>query len=156
MSGKIASSRRRFSVERSIEIDACLERVFDRWSRYEEFPHFMECVRHTKQIDERRVLWDVDITGRQLVWEARIVETVPDELIRWESVWGASNRGEIHFEPLSDCRTRLTVVIEYRPRGVLEQLAARARLVDLQVRRDLARFRRVVERLRPDREPEAS
>lgn len=138
--------RTRFRVERSIEVDAAIGRVFSRWSRYEDFPRFMESVRRTKRIDDRRMLWDVDILGRQFVWEALVVENNPEKSICWNSTWGVSNRGEVRFESLSDDRTRITIEIEYRPRGFLECLGARSGLVDLHVSRDLAHFRSVIEK----------
>lgn len=123
-----------------------MEQVFARWSRCEDFPGLMESVRRTKRIDERRSLWDVDILGRQVVWEAQLVESVPQERIRWASSWGAPHAGEVRFEALAEGGTRVSVAIEYRPRGLVEQLGARLGVVDLHVQRDLALFRRSVER----------
>ncbi len=136
-----------FTLRESIEIDEEVETVFGHWNRFEDFPRFMESVRRTKCIGENRVLWDVDIAGRQIVWEARIVESVPEKLVRWESSWGAPNSGEARFDALSDGRTRLTVSIEFRPHRVLEHLGARFGLPDLHVRRDLERFAHFVERV---------
>jgi uncharacterized membrane protein len=138
----------RFTLSESIEIDASVESVFADWNRIEDFPRFMESVRRTKRIDERRVLWDVDIAGHQVVWEARIIECVPEKLVRWESSWGAPNSGEVRFEDLAADRTRLTASIEFLPQRGLEHLGARLALVDLHVRRDLERFRRFAEHAR--------
>jgi uncharacterized membrane protein len=135
----------RFSVREAIEIHDDVERVFAHWNRYEDFPRFMESVRRTKCIDEQRVLWDIDIAGHQVVWEARILESNPEQRVRWQSAWGAANSGEVRFEALPEGRTRLTVEIEYRPRGSLEKLGAHLGLADIHVRRDLGRFRRFVE-----------
>ena len=43
-----------FEVERSIEIGAAPEVVFDVWSRYENFPHFMSRVREVKDLGNGR------------------------------------------------------------------------------------------------------
>jgi uncharacterized membrane protein len=133
-------------LEASIRIAAPVGEVFARWSRVEDFPRVMESVRRTKRIDERCVLWDADILGRQVVWEARILESVPGKRIRWTSRSGAYNAGEVRFEPLAEDRTLLCVEIEYRPRGLIERLGASLGLVDFHVRRDLELFRRFVER----------
>jgi len=146
MISEMVDSRRRFYTERSVEIDAAIGLVFARWSQYEDFPQFMASVRHAKRIDERKILWDVDILGRQIVWEARIIEHDPQKRIRWTSCWGSLNRGEVRFESLPGDRTCVTVEIEYQPRGLLEQLGARSGLIDLHVDRELARFRRIVEK----------
>lgn len=138
--------RQHFRASRAIEIGAPVERVYRHWTRYEDFPHLMASVRRAKRIDERCVLWDVDIAGHQLVWEARIVEDVPRERIRWESRRGPDHRGEVRFEALSTERTRLAVTIEYTTRSWLEWLGARLALVEIELARDLARFRRHLER----------
>ena len=134
-----------FRIDASTEVDAPVAEVFARWSRFDELPRCMESVRRTKRIGERCVLWDVDILGRQLVWEARIVESLPEKRIRWTSRWGARHVGAVSFEPLSDARTRIRVEIEYQPRGLIERLGAWLGVVDLHVRRDLDLFRRSLE-----------
>jgi len=145
MRWKRLNARGCFTLSESIEIDADVARVFATWNRYETFPSFMESVRRTRRIDAQRVLWDVDVVGHQVVWEAHIVELVPEELVRWESSWGAPNAGEVRFESPADGVTALTVDIEYHPQGWRESLGARIGLVDLHVRRDLARFREFLE-----------
>lgn len=135
-----------FHAIASTEIDAPTDAVFDRWTRYEELPRLTRSVRRVKCIDASQILWDAEIAGRQVVWEARVVEHVPPKLVRWESRWGAANRGEVRFEVLSDGGTRLEVEIEFRPRSLLERLGARLGLLDLPLRRDLERFRYAVER----------
>lgn len=140
----------RFELCESIVIDREVASVFAHWNRFEEFPRFMGSVRRTKRIDGQCVLWDIDIAGHQVVWEARIVELVPEKLMRWESRWGAANAGEVHFEALEGPRTRVTVRIEFEPRRALARLGARFGLVDRHVRRDLDHFRRFVESVGPD------
>jgi uncharacterized membrane protein len=135
-----------FRSVQSIEIDAPVEAVFARWTRYEELPRFIRSVRRVKCIDASQILWDAEIGGRQVVWEARVLESVPQKLVRWESRWGAANRGEVRFEVLPGGRTRLEVEVEIRPQGLLERLGARLGLLDLHLKRDLERFAYAVER----------
>ena len=141
----IERQARRTRYSTSIDIDAPVAVVFACWDRVEDFPRVMENVRRTKRIDEHTVLWDVDMLGRQLVWEARVLEREPDKRIRWTSRWGAPNSGEVRFEPLPGERTRLSLDLSYQPRGVLERLGARMGVLDHHVHRDLLMFRRYVE-----------
>lgn len=143
-----------FSLSESIEIGDSLDSVFAHWNSYEDFPAFMDSVRRTKRIHAARVLWDIDIAGHQIVWDAHIVEFVPDKLVRWESSWGAANSGEARFEAIDEGRTRVHVRIEFEPQGLLEHLGARLGLADLCVRRDLERFRDFLES-RPRDQPES-
>jgi len=146
MFSNLAKPPERFHSVQSIEIAAPVDAVFLRWTRYEELPQLTHSVRRVKCIDARQILWDAEIGGRQVVWEARVVECVPQKLVRWESRWGAPNRGEARFEVLVDGRTRFEVEIEFRPRSPLERLGARLGLMDRHLRRDLERFRYAVER----------
>jgi uncharacterized membrane protein len=129
----------------SIEIDAAVPEVFGAWSRFEELPRWTAGLRHAKRIDARHILWDAEIFGHQVVWEAEIVELVPDKRIRWASCRGAPNAGEVTFEELPGGRTRVSVDVRYRPQGFLERTGARLGLLTLRIRRDLDRLRRVVE-----------
>ena len=145
MRWRIRDSIRRRSLRETVEIAADTALVFAHWTRYERFPEFMQSVQRTKRISDRRVLWDVVIAGRQLVWEAHVEAVVPDTLIRWESRWGTRMAGEVRFEPLGPGRTRLVVEIEYAPDGLIERIGARLGWVDDCVRRELAAFRDHVE-----------
>lgn len=136
-----------FHLVETLVIDADVGRVFAQWRHFEALPRIMENVRRSRCITPDRVLWDVDINGHQVVWEAHIIACVPEKLIRWESTWGAPNWGEVRFEALPGPRTRLGVEIEYQPQGLLEHIGARLGLADLHVRRDMDRFRRHVESL---------
>jgi len=149
---KPPKGRRRVAC--SIEIDAPVGPVFARWADFEQLPRLMDGVRRTQRIGEHRVLWDADISGRQVVWEAEIVESVPEKRIRWQSVWGAAHAGEVAFDPLPGNRTLVTVDITYRPNGLVERLGARLGFVKARIQGDLARFRRGVEISVPDRRKE--
>jgi uncharacterized membrane protein len=138
--------RGRHEIREEVEIEAPLAEVFECWNRYEELAGRTEAVRRASRIGGGRVLWDVDVLGRQLVWEARVVAWEPPKLVRWESTWGVVHSGEARFEPRDGGGTRLQIHISYRPRGLLERLGARLGVVDTQVRRDLNLFRRSVER----------
>lgn len=135
----------RLSLSEAVEIRTPRDRAWAQWCRYEQLPGRMHSVRRVKRIDGRRLLWDVDVAGRQLVWEARILEEAPGKRVRWESSWGPSHAGEVRFEAISPERTRLRVEIEFQPEGPLQWIGARCGLVALCVRRDLEAFRREVE-----------
>lgn len=129
----------------SIESGARVESVFALWSHCEDFPHFPESVRRTKYVGEQRVPWESDIKARQVAWEARIVEAVARDLVRWESSWGARSSGTVRFERLPSDRTRLVVEVECEPRGFVEDLGSRCGAVDHCVQIDLDRIRRFAE-----------
>jgi uncharacterized membrane protein len=133
-------------VERKVEIDVAVDLVYAQWCRWEEMPYIMDGVRRTKVVDAAHVLFDAEVAGRQVVWEAEIVERVPEKLIRWESRWGASNAGEVRFSAPSERRTQLSVMIEFEPRSWLGRVGAWLGLVGLQLQHDLSCFGAFVER----------
>lgn len=142
--GRSSAEARRIHCSTEVEVD--VERVFSAWSRFEELPRMLRGVRRTKRIGERHVLWDADICGRQVVWEAEVVEIEPDRRICWRSRWGAPNAGEVRFDELPEGGTRVSIDLACWPRGWIERLGAQLGLVTLRVQCDLARFRRFVER----------
>jgi uncharacterized membrane protein len=94
---------------RSIDVNAPLRAVYDQWTRFEEFPLFLEGVEEVRLEAEKFLLWKVKIAGKIKDWEAEITNQVPDQAISWESVDGSSNSGTITFEELDPQWTRVTV-----------------------------------------------
>jgi uncharacterized membrane protein len=140
------TTRKPHHVRRSVEIAAPCARVYDLWTRFEDFPRWTDAVRRTKRIDAHHVLWDAEVAGRQLVWEAEILEAVPGRCLRWRSVWGAKHAGEIRFVELDAARTRVTVALDLWPKGWLERLGARLGVVAACLEHDLERLAGSIER----------
>jgi|SRR5580698_5909752 hypothetical protein len=57
---------------RSIDVKAPLQAVYDQWTRFEEFPLFMEGVEEVRLESEKFLLWKVKMAGRIKNWEAEI------------------------------------------------------------------------------------
>jgi hypothetical protein len=130
----------------SLEVKAPLRAVYHQWTQFEEFPRFMEGVVEIERHDANRLLWKVNIGGKDKEWEAEILEQIPDTRIVWESVDGTQNRGIIAFEPLDFDRTLITLTIEYEPEGLLERAGDALGIPSSQVEGDLNRFRDFIER----------
>ena len=105
----------------SIEVNARLRAVYNQWTQFEEFPHFMEGVEEVRQEGEKRLFWKAKIAGRVKEWEAEITNQVPDQRIAWESIDGSTNSGTITFEEISADWTRINATIGYEPEGLLEK-----------------------------------
>jgi hypothetical protein len=134
------------STTHSLEVNAPVGAVYDQWTQFEEFPRFMEGVVEIQRHDARRLLWKVNIGGKDKEWEAEILEQVPDTRIVWESVDGTQNRGVIAFEPLELDRTLITLTMEYEPEGFLERAGDALGIPSGQVEGNLKRFRDFIER----------
>jgi uncharacterized membrane protein len=133
------------SVEESIRIERPVKVVYDQWTQFEDFPHFMEGVKEVRQIDDSHLHWEVEMGGFIKTWEAEITEQVPDQFITWESTEGPRSTGKVTFEALDDDATMVTLHMSYAPEGVVENLGSLLGLVSLRIARDLQCFKDFVE-----------
>src|SRR5438552_1818592 len=110
------------SVEKSIEVDAPVSKVYNQWTQFEEFPRFMEGVAEVRQLDDKRLHWVAEISGKRKEWNAEIFEQIPDQRIAWRSTTGAKNSGMVNFYPLGEERTRVTLKLNYDPQGAMDSV----------------------------------
>ena len=133
------------STTHAIEVNAPLRAVYNQWTLFEEFPSFMEGVNEVRQDGPSRLLWRVNIGGRDKEWEAEITEQIPDAKIAWQSIDGTPNSGEVNFESLNPQTTRITLTIQYEPEGILEKAGDVLGIPSGRVESDLKRFRDFIE-----------
>src|SRR5438093_11376689 len=69
------------SIEKTIEVDAPVKKVYNQWTQFEEFPRFMEGVEEVKQLDDKHLHWVAEIAGKKKEWDAEIMQQIPDERI---------------------------------------------------------------------------
>jgi len=117
----LGAGRRAVDVQKTIDIDAPLEQVFNLWREYENFPRFMS---HVLEVRSTRVQdqwhWVVEgPAGTPLEFDTTVTEFVPYETIAWKTVGDAAVRhaGSVHFELNSDGSTRVHVRMSYNPPG---------------------------------------
>ncbi len=110
-------------VEKTIEIHRPLRMVYDQWTQFEEFPRFMEGVEEVRQIDDRTLRWRARIGGKTEEWTSEIVQQEPDESIAWRHTQGAVNSGVVVFAPIDAERCRVTLALDYDPKGFVEKAA---------------------------------
>jgi uncharacterized membrane protein len=134
------------STAHAIDVNAPLRAVYNQWTRFEEFPRFMESVVEVRQLSPNTLLWKVSIGGKEKEWEAEIVEQVPDSRIVWESVDGIQSSGMVTFESLDLEHTRITLALEYEPEGFVEKAGDAIGIPSGQVERDLQRFKDFIEK----------
>ena len=133
------------SISKDIELDVPVTTAYNQWTQFESFPEFMEGVKEVRQLDAKRLAWHAEIGGKDESWEAEIVDQVPDRRIAWRSITGAPNAGSVDFEPLDEGRCRLTLMMDYQPQGLTENVGSALGFDDRQVEGDLKRFKEFVE-----------
>lgn len=132
-------------IEKSIDVNVPVRTAYDQWTQFEEFPDFMEGVESVHQLDDRRLHWCAEISGKMVEWDAQIAEQIPDTRIAWRSTSGAPNAGVVSFYRLSDDRCRVTLQIDYEPHGFLETVGDWLGVMSRRVEGDLERFKKFIE-----------
>lgn len=132
------------TVQTTTEIARPVSEVYDRWTRFEDFPRFMEGVEEVRQLDENHLEWHVSIAGVDREFRTEIVEQEPDHRVAWRTEDGEDHTGAVTFEP-SDAGTRVSVVMSYRPENWVEKVADATNIIERRVHGDLMRFKDLAE-----------
>lgn len=139
-----------FSVDRTMRIDAPVERVFAFWRDSENLARWMSHVREVRNLGGDRFHWTVDgPAGIPVEWTSELTAVRDDRELAWRSVEGSTveNRGRVRFEPDGD-GTRVHIELSYAPPGgVVGQAVATAFGVDpaSDMDDDLPKLRRLIE-----------
>lgn len=72
-------------VEKSIDIQAPVQAVYERWTRFHEYSTFLDDVIEVRRIGPGLLRWRARIGGRMREWQAEIVENVPRRRLAWVS-----------------------------------------------------------------------
>lgn len=133
-------------TEQSVEVHAPLREVYNQWTQFEQFPAFMEGVEQVTQLDNKHLHWKAKVAGKVQEWDADITEQLPDERIAWRSTSGDMNAGVVTFHYIAEDTTRIMLQLEYEPQGALETAGSALGFLDRQVKGDLERFKKLIER----------
>ena len=107
-------------VERSVTIEAPVERVYEFWNDIENFPRFMSHVREVRKLGPDRSRWVVaGPAGAPVEWEAVVTQRAANDSISWRTVEGSlvDHRGTVRFRPQGPNATLVDVRLSYRPTG---------------------------------------
>lgn len=137
-------------VEQMIVVNRPASEVYKAWRNFANLPNFMSHLESVQEIDARRSFWKArGLAGKQVSWEAEIINEKPDEMIAWRSLEGADvdNAGTVRFRPVVG-GTEVRVSLEYDPAGG-RLGAAVARLFNRdpsrEIEEDLVRFKGILE-----------
>jgi uncharacterized membrane protein len=110
--------RRAVDIQKTININAPVERVFRLWSDYKHFPHFMSNVREVRDLGGGRSHWVVaGPAGTTVEWDAAITTYVPHEVLAWRTEEGSvvQHAGIVHFQANPDGGTSVNIRLTYNP-----------------------------------------
>ena len=107
-------------VVREMTVDAPVERVYEFWNEFENFPRFMSHVHEVRRIGADRTHWVVAGPGGTPVeWDAVVTRRIVNEEIGWRTVEGSlvEHSGSVRFRSAGVGQTRIDVKMTYRPLG---------------------------------------
>lgn len=143
-------------IRESVTVNASPERVYDMWTRFENFPRFMPAVREVRSTGADRTHWVIDgPAGTPLEFESVVTRRQPSHALAWRTVAGAlvSHGGSARFRPSGPGSTRVDVVMWWRPAagGIGEGVATLSGIDPAHVLREgLRRFKAALEQGTPE------
>src|SRR5205814_946382 len=136
---------RRLPIQRWTDVAVPVDRAYQAWTKFDQFPQFMHRVLSVEQNGRDKISWQEKIWFSKRQWEGEITERRKNDRIAWKTVSGMSHRGIVSFHKLGDNLTRVMVDMEFEPSGMIEKMASGMRFVKRAVQSDLARFKAYVE-----------
>lgn len=140
-----------FEIERIIKINAPISDLYDFWADPENYPGALSHVARIDRLGENLFRWTVNgPAGLPVVWEGMITRAIPNTLVEWKSLPGATvgNFGIVRFHPDYDATTRVHIRMFYRPpAGILGRFLAELLGADAEdiLDQDLRRLKEVFE-----------
>jgi uncharacterized membrane protein len=133
------------TIEKSIEVNVPEYTAYAQWTRFGDFPQFMEGVKEVER-NGKRLHWKAEIAGQPIEWDAEITEETADQRIAWRSRDSAITGWVVTFHQLSNSRSKVVVQLEYDPQGLAEIIGEALGVVSSNVQGDLERFKVLIEK----------
>jgi uncharacterized membrane protein len=145
--GQKGGKTRRLPIQRWTDVAVPVDKAYEAWTQWEEWPKFMHRVLEAKPAEEG----DNKIHVREKIWfwtrewDGEITEQRKNDRIAWKTDSGMQHSGVVSFHKLDDNLTRVMVDMDFLPTGMVEKMASGMRFVKRAVQSDLARFKAYVE-----------
>ncbi|MFJ5042815.1 SRPBCC family protein [Streptomyces parvulus] len=133
------------SLVETVDIKAPVSVTWSLWSDVTRWPSFLSHVRLVQPLDERRFAWQLALPGADRNFVAELTEVVEEDRIAWRTTEGVDHAGVVTFHRLSDTTSRVTLQIEYDPKGFIERLGALTNLDSTLANYDLGEFQKLAE-----------
>ena len=131
----------------TIDVDVPVTVSYNQWTQFESFPHFLSEVESITQTDDTHSHWKVKVGGAEREFDTVITEQHPDERVAWTSTGGdTEHAGVVTFHKLSDTETRVTVQLDWEPKGLLESLGSVVGAGGHYVQKELKNFKEFIEK----------
>jgi uncharacterized membrane protein len=145
MPGGAGKKKRRLPIERWTDVAVPVDKAYEAWENFDQYPKFMHRVVSVREKGNDRVSWEEKIWFSKRQWEGRITDRRKNDRIAWKTTSGMSHRGVVSFHKLDEHLTRVMVTMAFEPNGMMEKMASGLRFVNRAVDADLARYKAYVE-----------
>lgn len=138
-------------VTKSIIVKGAASDLFDLWTNFENFPHFMSNVKSVKKQTDKISEWTVSgPVGASVTWTAELTRLEENKRIAWSTKdhsGAVTTSGQVTFTKLPEDETEVTVTFNYAPAGgkVGEVLAEWLANPDERLEADLRNFKQFAE-----------
>lgn len=118
------------NLEKSLEIDAPIDQVYEQWADFNAYPRFMPHVQEVQPVDGPHWRWQAESEGQSDTWDVEITGQEPGRSISWRTRSPAFNStSSVQLTPLDDgARTKVLFTSHYPqgvgPSGTAMQIAA--------------------------------
>jgi uncharacterized membrane protein len=141
-----------FDVDHSVTVMRPATELYAFWRRFSNLPQIMDHLASVTEIDDKRSRWVAEgPAGRDVEWDAEVINDIPNELIAWKTLEGSdvTSAGSVHFTEAPGGRgTEVRVHLRYDPPfGRAGRLIAKLFREEpsIQVADDLRRFKQMME-----------
>jgi uncharacterized membrane protein len=133
-------------IEKSIEVNVPEYTAYAQWTKFWEFPQFMEGVKEVTRLDAKRFNWKAEIAGQEKERETEITEQVADQRLAWTSRGSVIKGWVVTFHRLADAKSKVMLQLEYDPQGFAGPVVEALEVVSQRVQGDLERFKALIEK----------
>jgi uncharacterized membrane protein len=113
------NARKAIKVERSIHVQRPADELYRLWRDFSQLPRFMKHLDSVECSDDMHSHWVGHLPGgKDLEWDAEIVNDIPGKLIAWKTVGhpDVAHAGSVHFTPAPNgAGTEVRIVFDYEP-----------------------------------------
>ena len=134
------------TIEKSIEVNVPEYTAYAQWTKFEEFPQFMEGVKEVTRLDANRFHWKAEIAGQEKEWDTEITEQAADQRLAWTNQDGVVKGWVVTFHPLSSAKSKIMLQVEYDSQGVADHEGEALEVLSSRVQGDMERFKALIEK----------
>ena len=106
-------------VTKSIIVNGTVPQIYDLWSDFENFPHFMKHIKSVSVTGDGNSHWVMEgPLGTTLEWDAKTTLVEENKRIGWNSKGqegDLTTSGQVTFNGLPNNQTEVTVTMQYDP-----------------------------------------